>query len=519
MKKILLDKHGSSNSGNPIKHRLEHEISNALRDSGAPYAVDGISTEKINLGDDNQKMEVRLMNHPSNSKKSGWNKKPSINNSPHSESVSVTITYQNKPMGVIEIVLSEQGMDIDNIRDAFEHIAMDIAFFIKRQQAHKRIKRTKQLDLEWVGRSAGSKTVDRFIEKVSSVDFPVLIQGENGSGKLLTAYSIHCHSTRKDKPFIESHCPSWSKEDIHSTMKKLWADAQGGTLYLQDFDALSQQQIAQIRNYWRHVINVNHATKLQPSTSVRLIASISNNDSRDDNKAWHELDYLSIQLPSLRDRRDDIKDLISHYLNKLSYIKNVQLSDECWELFEQFHWTGNLEQLERLVSKLVVMSDSNYLDTSALLAIIPQLKNRQGEKIDLPQTPKPEPSQSNSLHQLVSTIVNDNYTCDPDQHPAVSKALKHLAEHYTSEITLGELATIACVSQSHLSYLFKYHLDASFKQLLIHVRIEKAKQLLRQKKYSKITEISFDVGFHDLSHFEKTFKRLVGQSPGRFRNA
>lgn len=515
MKNTSLKRPDIANSS--FEAQLKQKILTAISHSQSPYIVEEIYTEKFNIEKEKQHMGIRLkqsspLNPPHTTKKNS-----TIRNNSHSKSLSVSMVYQNKPIGEIEVILSNQGMDIDQIRTLFEHIAMDIALFIKRHQAHQSIEEAQQLDLQWVGNSDSLKSVERFIEKVSYVDFPVLIHGKRGSGKLLTAYSIHCHSTRKKMPFIESHCLDWDINKTSSILKKLLLEAKGGTLFLRDIDTLSVEQVSKIRHCWRHLFNASKKTKQLKALNVRLLASTSNAYDLAQQNTWHELDYLSIQLPDLCDRRDDIKDLISHYLEKLSYIKNIKLSPECWELFEKFHWEGNVKQLERIVSKLVVMADSNYLNPSALLTIIPQLQDKEGQQIDIPCSSSKNKPTKHNIADISRKIATGKYANEVNQHPALAKAINHLAANFTNTISLGELAGVAFVSPSHLSYLFKHHLSSTFKQLLIQIRIEKAKLRLLEDKHCRITEIAFDVGYHDLSHFEKTFKRLVGHSPGQYR--
>jgi len=99
----------------------------------------------------------------------------------------------------------------------------------------------------------------------------------------------------------------------------------------------------------------------------------------------------------------------------------------------------------------------------------------------------------------------------------LQRALRYVGEHFQEEISLGQLARESFISVSHLSFLFKRNLGVPFKTLLAAVRIEKARQLLGDNRQQSITEISLDAGFGDLSHFERTFKRLTGTNPRDYR--
>jgi len=104
-------------------------------------------------------------------------------------------------------------------------------------------------------------------------------------------------------------------------------------------------------------------------------------------------------------------------------------------------------------------------------------------------------------------------------HPGLQTALTYLAHHYADTIPLSRLAQQACLSRSHLSYLFKQTLGVSFKPFLAIVRIEKARRLLVERPPLRITRIGGEVGFGDLRHFERTFKRLTGSTPRAYRQS
>ncbi|WP_163547000.1 helix-turn-helix transcriptional regulator, partial [Klebsiella pneumoniae] len=88
----------------------------------------------------------------------------------------------------------------------------------------------------------------------------------------------------------------------------------------------------------------------------------------------------------------------------------------------------------------------------------------------------------------------------------------YLGEHFAESISLDQLARQAHVSPSHLSFLFRSTLDIQFKTLLGRIRIHKAKEILAAQTRRQITDVAMSVGFTDLSHFEKSFRRVVGQT-------
>jgi DNA-binding NtrC family response regulator/AraC-like DNA-binding protein len=120
------------------------------------------------------------------------------------------------------------------------------------------------------------------------------------------------------------------------------------------------------------------------------------------------------------------------------------------------------------------------------------------------------------LGDLPRKLADGDYSDLHAYEIGVQRALRYVGNHYTEEISLGRLARESYISPSHLSFLLKRSLGVPFKSLLAAIRIERAQKLLTLAEHS-ITEISLEVGFGDLSHFERTFKRLVGTNPRQYR--
>ena len=124
--------------------------------------------------------------------------------------------------------------------------------------------------------------------------------------------------------------------------------------------------------------------------------------------------------------------------------------------------------------------------------------------------------QGADLGDLPRKLADGDYSDLHAYEIGVQRALRYVGNHYTEEISLGRLARESYISPSHLSFLLKRALGVPFKSLLAAIRIERAQKLLTLAEHS-ITEISLEVGFGDLSHFERTFKRLVGTNPRQYR--
>ena len=105
------------------------------------------------------------------------------------------------------------------------------------------------------------------------------------------------------------------------------------------------------------------------------------------------------------------------------------------------------------------------------------------------------------------------------EHPAIARAISYISDHYQEDISMRDLSQASYVSSSHLSSLLKQRFGLSFKKILMNIRIEQAKYVLSQYPQRQITMVCNDAGFSDLSHFEKTFKKIVGMCPSVYRSS
>ena len=103
-------------------------------------------------------------------------------------------------------------------------------------------------------------------------------------------------------------------------------------------------------------------------------------------------------------------------------------------------------------------------------------------------------------------------------HPALNKALHYIYKNYANPIDMPTLASSACISQSHLSYLFKYYLGMSFKKVLMRFRVAKSMELFDNNPSLQVTQVCDQVGFPDLSFFVRKFHLYVGVSPSVYRD-
>jgi len=370
----------------------------------------------------------------------------------------------------------------------------------------------------WVGNSTELKSLEKMTEKYACVDFPVLIRGERGSGKLLAARSIHLLSHRRHQQFVQSCCLQWDEEQVDNISQKLYEEAQGGTLFLRNINALSGKSISKLRHYWEREY-------IAQQIPVRIICSIS--DDNDDSSIKNSIaPWLIVVLPTLHDRVTDVRPLTEMFLEKYSVINNINLDHDAWLLIENHRWKDNVKGLEKAIALLSVMAETNAVTADVLSELIPDIKNavvsydKVSEDCITPSNIENNQGldSENNVQKLICDLSEKKQPVLPCQHPALIKSLLYISKNYRDRLSLEKVANISYVSSSHLSYLYRKHLDISFKQLLLNMRIHRSKEYLKDSSTKPVTWISNEVGFHDLSHFEKTFKRIVGVSPLYYRN-
>jgi two-component system response regulator HydG len=224
------------------------------------------------------------------------------------------------------------------------------------------------------------------MEKIARVEGTVLISGESGTGKELVARAIHFSSPRKDGPFVVVNCGAIPQDLIESEffghLKGAFTDAktettgkfelaQKGTIFLDEVGELSPEaQVKLLRVLGEKEIVKVGGTETIP-IDVRVIAAtnkdletaVKKGDFRED--LFWRLAVLSLRLPPLRDRKDDIPLLCEHFIKKYNKDlgKQVQgLSPRARDRLESYPWPGNVRELESVLYEAMVMSDGVELE-------------------------------------------------------------------------------------------------------------------------------------------------------------
>jgi two-component system nitrogen regulation response regulator NtrX len=277
-------------------------------------------------------------------------------------------------LGAYDIL--EKPLDTDRIlvtlRNAIGRIELT--------QENQRLKATIESRYEIVGRSGAIGAVIDKIDKVAQTTARVLITGENGTGKELVARAIHRQSPRRDKPFVEVNCAAIPGELIESELfghmkgsftgaiadrAGKFEQADGGTLFLDEIGDMSLAAQAKVLR----VLQDGEVTRIggqKPRrVDVRVLAAtnktleeeIAAGRFRED--LFYRLNVVPVHVPALRERRDDIPQLIVHFLQQFTTLDGAPargIEQAAAERLVAHDWPGNVRELRNTIERLLILS-------------------------------------------------------------------------------------------------------------------------------------------------------------------
>ncbi len=245
-----------------------------------------------------------------------------------------------------------------------------------------------------VGASPAIRQILRDIEKVGATDAPVLITGENGTGKELTAKALHRRSARVKRRFVEVNCAAIPSELIESELfghvkgsftgavadrVGKFEQAHRGTLFLDEVGDMSLAAQAKVLRALQGGDITPVGGARPASVDVRVIAAtnkdlydqIEKGDFRED--LLHRLNMVTIRVPPLRERREDIPMLVAHFADLVpgSYgVPYKQFTEGALEALVDSDWTGNVRQLKNAVARLMILSGGDSVERADVDALV-----------------------------------------------------------------------------------------------------------------------------------------------------
>ena len=253
---------------------------------------------------------------------------------------------------------------------------------------------------DFIGQSNEMKKIFSVIDKLARVETAVLIRGESGTGKELVAQALHFNSPRKDNRFVTINCSAVPENLIESEFfghekgaftgadgRKIgkFQYADGGTLFLDEIGDISPGMQVKLLRVLQEKKFTPVGANREVEVNVRIVAAtnrnleemIKKNEFRED--LFYRLNVLPVQLPPLRERKNDIEALATYFIEKFNqqHKKNItSLAPESMELLKAHAWPGNIRELENVIEHAFVIETSSQLTPSSLPASITGGVNR-----------------------------------------------------------------------------------------------------------------------------------------------
>ena len=241
-----------------------------------------------------------------------------------------------------------------------------------------------------VGRSKRMQDVIRTSEVVAQSKSTVLIMGETGTGKEMVARAIHFHSAQRDMPLIKVNCAAIPETLLESELfghvrgaftgatnhkKGKFALADGGTIFLDEIGTMSQALQAKLLRVLQEREFEPLGSERTQKVDVRVIAATNRDlrqmvsDGRFQEDLYYRLNVIPIEIPPLRERREDIPVLVEHFVQKHAQRAGKRitgLAPGVLDLLQASDWPGNVRELENTVERAVVLSPSAVIEPSAV---------------------------------------------------------------------------------------------------------------------------------------------------------
>jgi transcriptional regulator with GAF, ATPase, and Fis domain len=277
----------------------------------------------------------------------------------------------------LELLTAIAGLGVVGIENArqFERLSSE----------NQRLRAEVSLTHDMVGRSTRMREVYQFVERVGASDSTVLIYGESGTGKELAARAIHKNSARKDQAFVGLNCAALTETLLESELfghekgaftsavsqKKGYLEvAEGGTIFLDEIGELSpilQAKLLRVLQE-REFVRVGGTRPIKidvrflAATNKDLQKCVREESFRAD--LYHRLNVISLTLPPLRERREDIAELAEHFVAR--HAKRCKrhvtgISEAALACLRRYDWPGNIRELENAMERAVVIGNSEKI--------------------------------------------------------------------------------------------------------------------------------------------------------------
>jgi two-component system response regulator AtoC len=296
----------------------------------------------------------------------------------------------------------EKPFRVERLRLLLQRMAEKVRLVMENHFLRERVNTEAQLD-GITGTSAKIQDVMRMVSRLKDTRTPVLVTGESGTGKELVARAIHFRGPLAQMPFVAVDCgalvPTLMESELFGHEKGaftgalkskpgLFHAANGGTIFLDEIGELPLElQAKLLRVLQEKEVRPVGSNEKNP-VDVRVIAA-TNRDLEAAYRAgtfrkdlYFRLDVVTVRLPSLRERRSDIPQLVHSFLDRYAPGENVQVTPAAMKSFLQYDWPGNVRELENCIARGLALGDRRLIDVADLPTSIGGAENTSSDAGD-----------------------------------------------------------------------------------------------------------------------------------------
>ncbi len=305
----------------------------------------------------------------------------------HVQSSNIERKFSEEDVNKILDLLNELEMPINNMRMYLiaKNLNKELESKIKEKEeelqnrgpaVNSNSSRITKIDM--IGTSQAFMQVMNTADKVAKEDFPILIAGESGTGKKLLAKKIHTMSERRDRECLLIHCSSINENqlelELFGTKDRAGAlqRANGGTIILDSVEELSETTQKRLLRFLVSGELYTLDSNIPMAISVRII-SVTKADlkslaeeGRFNEDLMYRLNIMNLRMPSLKDRREDIKVLSENFINSMKGTQSKVLTSKAIDRLSNYNWPGNIHELKNLMERTSILVSEQFIDENHL---------------------------------------------------------------------------------------------------------------------------------------------------------
>lgn len=329
----------------------------------------------------------------------------------HIQSCNPERTFSNEDVQVILNFLDKVERPISNMKMYLTAKHLNEALMKKIQEKEQELERKNNRTRNYVrkieakdmiGKSEPFIKMLNFLEKVAASDSNILIEGQSGTGKELVAQRVHLNSKRRDNPYIVVNCGAIPENLIESELfghekgaftgavsekQGLVELANGGTLFLDEVGELSLTMQTKLLRFLQEGEAYRVGKNTPYTVDVRVI-SATNRDLKKEveegklrEDLFYRLNTIKIEVPSLKERKDDVKLLAEYFLNfKKDATEHKTLTASAINRLMSYPWPGNIRELQNAMERAYILSDGRFIDESHLPDCVLQTQEEEEQE-------------------------------------------------------------------------------------------------------------------------------------------